>query len=312
MFTKRQEAELITSLQWRWEIPLKFAYLWDWSKNWENIAKKRWWWWINLIEKNLLSKRIQDFLKSFDNKTKINVIDLGCWDWLPILPVLEELKKQNIKFRYIPLDISQDLLDTAEKNIGSQYDCEIKQILFDFELWNFSEITYDLKEDWYSNFLCFLWSTIWNFSDKNRVLSNMRDSMWIDDFLLIGVEMTNFSKVNKLLSHYQWNLVEDFLYFIPNIINIDKKLTEYKSIWNDNKNQVEVWISLDKDQKIKIWKDSFTMEKWDQILLARSTKFNEWTLTKLLSDSWFRTEILTTTSDRWYVLSLLQPTRYSV
>jgi len=312
MFTKRQEAELITSLQWRGEIPLKFAYLWEGSKNRENIAKKRSWWWINLTEKVLLSKRINDFLKSFENKEKINVFDVWCWDGLPILPILDELNKNGVKFRYVPLDISQELLDIAEKNIQSRYDCEIKKILFDFELWNFSETTYDLKIWGYSNLLCFMWSTVWNFWDKNRVLSNMRDSMWIDDFLLIGVEMTNFSKINKVIQHYQWDLIERFHYFIPNQINIIKEDTNFIATWNDKDNQIEARIIINKNQNVKIWKYNFILEKDEQILVWRSTKFNERSFTKLLSDSWFRTELLTTTSDRSYVLSLLQPTRYSV
>ena len=312
MFTKRQEAELITSLQWRWEIPLKFAYLWDGAKNRETIAQKRWKRWINLYEKSLLTKRVQDFLKSFNNKEKINIFDLWCGDWFPIMPILDELREQNISFRYVPLDISQEMLDLAESNVKSKYNCEVKKVLFDFELGNFSDITYSFKSWWYSNLLCFLWSTIWNFSDRNRVLTNMRDSMGNDDFLLIWVEMTNFAKINKIIPHYEWELVEKFLYYIPWIIGIKREESKYKVVWNDKENQIEIRISINNDQKLLVNKESFMIEKDEQILISRSVKFNEWTLTKLLSDTGFRTEVMTTTTDRWYVLSMVQPTRYSI
>lgn len=312
MFNKRQEAELITSIQGRGEIPLKFGYLGDGAKNWEAIAKQRSGGGINLSEYSLLKKRVRDFTESFKNKNKINVIDLGCGDGTPVFPILDELKKQNIKFRYIPLDISQEMLDIAESKIKQKYSCEIYKKLFDFELGNFSDITYDLKSDGYSNLLCFLGSTVGNFPDKGRVLANMRDSMGSDDFLIVGVEMTNFSKINKIIPHYQGKLIENFIYYIPSKIGITKKGTRYEANWNDKENQIEGWITILKDQKIRIGKETFKLEVDERILSVRSVKFNEWTFTKLLSDVGFRTELLATSEDRGYVLSIVQPTRYSV
>ena len=312
MFTQRQVAELITSIQGRGEIPLKFNYLGDGAKNWAAIAKKRMGGGINATEKNLLTKRVKDFLESFENSTKLNIIDLGCGDGTPIIPILDELKNQKITFRYIPLDISQEMLDLAEKTIKTKYSCEVKKALFDFELGNFSDLTYGLKADGYSNLLCFLGSTVGNFSDKNRILTNMRDSMGSDDFLIVGVEMTNFSKINKLMPHYTDALVQNLMYFVAEKIGVNKRQTTYEATWNDKESQVECWMKVNKDQEIKLGGDKFKLEKDEKILLARSVKFNEWTFTKLLSDVGFRTELLTTTKDRGYVLSMVQPTGYSV
>ena len=104
----------------------------------------------------------------------------------------------------------------------------------------------------------------------------------------------------------------DFLYYIPEIIGINRKDTLYNVSWNENKNQVEVRMILKKDVDVKIGSEKFKLEKGEQILLGISVKFTEWTLTKLLSDVGFRTELLTTTEDRGYVLSMVQPTRYSI
>jgi uncharacterized SAM-dependent methyltransferase len=313
MLTKRQEAELVTSIQGRGEVPLKFSYLGEGAQNWVAIAKKRSGGGINSTEANLLKKRIQDFVESFENKEKINVIDIGCGDGTPILPVLNELKRQNVQFRYIPLDISAEMIDVAEKTVLQNFsNCEVKKVVLDFELGNFSDVTYELKTGGYSNLLCFLGSTVGNFSDRNRVLTNLRDSMGTGDFLLVGVEMTNFSKVTKLISHYTNQEVESLLFNIPSEIGVKKSAITYEVEWNDKENQIECWMILKDDQKIKVGNDSFVLENDEKILLARSVKFNEWTFTKLMSDVGFRTELLTTTKDRGYVLSLVQPTRYNV
>lgn len=313
MFTKRQEAELITSLQGKGEIPLKFNYIGAGAKRWNAIAKKRAGGGINSMEAQLLVKRGRDFLNSFSSIKKINVIDIGCGDGVPVLPLLEELSKNKVEFRYVPLDISSELLDTAEKMITHKYkNCEVKKILLDFELGNFSDITYDLKSDGSSNLLLFLGSTLGNFSDKHRVLTNLRDSMSSDDFLIVGVEMTNFSKINKIIPHYTGKIVEDLVSTVPFQIGIKKGTTKYEVLWNDKESQIEMWMALGKDQKVKIGANAFILEKEERILLARSMKFNEWTFTKLISDVGFRTEMLVTSKDRGYVLSMVQPTRYSV
>lgn len=312
MFNKRQEAELVTSIQGRGEVPLKFAYLGEGAENWHRIAKERSGGGINYAETRLLLQRVRDFLGSFKKLQKVNIIDVGCGDGTPVFPVLDELKKQEINFRYVPLDISPEMLDIAEKNIKDKYKCEIKKILLDFELGNFSDITYNLKSDGSSNLLLFLGSTLGNFSDRNRVLTNIRDSMGSDDFLIVGVEMTNFSKIHKIIPHYTTKSVLDLIFTIPSKIGIAKNAIRYEAKWNEKESQVECWITLKKDQKVKVGSSSFKLEKDERILLARSIKFNEWTFTKLMSDVGFRTELLTTATDRGYVLSMVQPTRYSV
>lgn len=311
MFTKRQEAELITSIQGRGEIPLKFNYLGEGAVKWQTIAKKRSKGGINSTETTLLDKKIKQVLESLDN-TKVNIIDIGCGDATPCYPILDELKKSKKEFRYVALDISPEMTKMAVKNISKKYACETKEVVLDFELGNFADITYDLKEQGYSNLLCFLGSTIGNFSDRNRVLTNLRDSMGSDDFLLIGVEMTNFSKIHKLIPHYLAKEAENLVYTVAKFIGINNTNSKYSVVWNEQKNQIEMWANVTKECKVKINKSKFSLEKDEKILLARSAKFNEWIFTKALSDAGFRTEFLTTTKDRSYIISMVQPTRYDV
>jgi hypothetical protein len=126
------------------------------------------------------------------------------------------------------------------------------------------------------------------------------------------VEMTNFSKINKLIPHYQGKMIEKFIYRIPRMIGIKKIDAVYEVNWNDKESQIEGWLSIKNDSKILIGQENFKLEKDERILTMRSVKFNEWTFTKLLSDVGFRTELLATSKDRSYVLSMVQPTRYCV
>jgi uncharacterized SAM-dependent methyltransferase len=314
LLTRKQEFELITAIKGRGEIPLKFQYLGEGSKNWDKIFRYRFKaGGISAIEFNLLKKKIKLFLDSYKNTKKVNVIDLGCGNGIASYPVLEELQNQKIKFTYIPIDISKDLLSLAVKNVKAKFkNVECKAFQLDFESGNFSDVIYELKEGGSANLLLFLGSTLGNFSDRNRILTNFRDSMSSDDYLIIGVELTNLCKINKILPYYRGKLTQDFLYFIPEKIGIKRKDTIFDVSWNELKKQIEARMILKKDVEVKCGSEKFILEKGEQILLGISVKFTEETLTKLLSEVGFRIELLTTTEDRGYTLSMVQPTRYSI
>ncbi|MFH0906334.1 MAG: L-histidine N(alpha)-methyltransferase [archaeon] len=314
MFTKRQESELITAIKGRGEIPLKFVYLGKGANLWDEIAKfrakknKG----INQMETDLLQKRVNNILSSYSNLKKINIIDIGCGNGYPTVPVLDALYKNKIPFRYVAVDISKEMLDIAEKNLKQKYkNIEIKKYQIDFESGNFSDITYELKQDGSSNLLFFLGNTVGNQSDIGRVLSNFRDSMTSEDYLIVGVELTNTARVNKIIPHYDKKILGEILCRIPKSIGINDNNSEYFVIWNDKLSQIEVRLKLKKDITVQIGDYKFILEKDEQILICRSAKFSDWHFNKIFSDVGFRTELLTTNKDSSYILNMVQPTRYN-
>lgn len=313
MFTKKQEFELLTAIKGRGEIPLKFAYLGEGAYNWEAIAKERAKkGGINLIEGKLLSQRTEDFLRKYQGITQLNVIDVGCGDGSPTYPILEKLNEKKIKFNYVPVDISEEMLNLAEKRIKKDFGVESHKILLDLDSGQFSDKIYSLRKKGTANLLLFLGSTLGNFSDMNRVLSNILESMSSEDYLILGMEMTNLVKAEQLIPHYTNEMVSRLLYFIPNKIGLNNKNSEMVVSWNANENRIEIKLKLKREADIKIGEESFALRKDELVLLARSTKFTEWTFTKLLSDAGFRTELLTTSEDRGYTISMIQPTRYAI
>lgn len=313
MFTKKQEFELLTAIKGRGEIPLKFAYLGEGAYNWVAIAQERAKkGGINLIERKLLSSRTEDFLRNYEGVSQVNVIDIGCGDGAPAYPILEKLNEKKIKFNYVPVDISEEMLNLAEKKIKKDFKVDSNKILLDLDSGQFSDKIYSLRKEGTANLLLFLGSTLGNFSDMNRVLSNILESMSSEDYLIIGMEMTNLVKAEQLVHHYTADIVLNLLKFIPNKIGFNNTNSEMVVNWNSNENRIEVRLKLKKDVLVKVGSESFTLKKDELILVARSAKFTEWTFTKLLSDAGFRTELLTTNEDRGYTLSMIQPTRYSI
>lgn len=314
MLSKRQEAELVTAIQGRGEIPLKFAYLGKGASNWDKIANQRTEdGGINSAEAILLKKRIEDFVSTLSTEKGINIIDIGCGNGLPVLPILKYLVDKNIKFTYVPLDISLEMQNLAIVTITKEFPgTESKPFQLDFELGQFSDIMYDLKKNGSVNLMLFLGSTLGNHSDLGRVLTNFRDSMTSKDYMIVGVELTNLVKAQNIVNHYQGESIENFVFFTLDYLNVSRKDYKLDVTWNAQENQIEMRALLQKDINLEIAEERFTLKKGENILLARSRKFSESIVTKLFSEVGFRTELLTTGEDRGYLLTMVQPTRYSI
>ncbi len=309
--TTRQEAELVTAIQGRGEVPLKFAYLGEGAGNWNEIANERTEkGGINSAEGLLLNKRINDFLSTLYTTNGVNLIDIGCGNGMPVYPIINELLSRNIKVTYVPMDISREMLDLANNNVTKDFGIECKSIMMDFELGQFSDVMYEIKQNGAVNLMLFLGSTLGNHSDLNRVLSNFRDSMTSKDYLILGVELTNLSKVNKLIPHYENSHVIKLVTHTLKYLNISDY--EYTASWNERYSQIEMRAKITKPVEVSMANEKFVLQEDESILLARSIKFTEYTATKLLSEVGFRTELLTTSEDRGYLLTMIQPTRYSV
>lgn len=316
MFSHSQKSELITAIKGRGEIPLKFAYISkEGTSRWDKIANirssedvKG----INSIEGNLLNAKVNDFLNSFKNLDKLNIIDIGPGNGYPVMPLLQPLKELGVKFRYVPVDISNEMLDLAVKNIKKEFpDIEIRPIQLDFELGNFAEETYRLREGGFQNLMLFLGSTLGNQSDRSRVLTNFRDSMTSDDFLIIGVELVNLNKIDKILKHYQGKDVADLVFTVAEDIGIKQSDGKFEIFFNNEKHQVEIYFHFNKNIKVTFEGDDISFEKDDKLLLAHSHKFTEWIFAKVLSEAGFRLELMTTSSEKGYSLIMCQPQRFN-
>ena len=54
----------------------------------------------------------------------------------------------------------------------------------------------------------------------HRLLSNLLESMSSEDYLILGMEMTNLVKAEQLIPHYTTEIVLNLLNFIPNKITL--------------------------------------------------------------------------------------------
>ncbi|MFA6252169.1 MAG: L-histidine N(alpha)-methyltransferase [Candidatus Paceibacterota bacterium] len=313
--SKTQELELLSSLESRAESPLKFGYIGDGYDKWVKIAQKSRENHDLEFEEDLLKKDSLPFIfREINEKTEtVNIIDFGCGDGIPMFPIFEYLIGTGIKdINYIPVDISWAMLEGATKNIKEKFDSiNITPILFDFEKGEIIEKILQIsRNETTHNYFFLLGNTIGNFDNTEKVLSNLKMSMFSDDYLVIGNQISNLINTSKIIKYYQEK--EKFEFFIRILQNYGMKCNpeEYTIRWNEKKKQIEGFLVLSEDKKVTIAERTLNFEKGEEILLFISKKYIEESIVEMLNKAGFRIDLFTTNKKKDNCIISVSPTRY--
>jgi uncharacterized SAM-dependent methyltransferase len=316
--TERQEYELLAAISARGEIPVKFVYLGEGAMRWDAVYKD-----VSHSEGTtnsemmLMMSHIKSFLQAFEHTggKGLNLVDLGCGNGLPAIEIIKEMQKQGLNnVNYVSVDLSQEMLELASKNIKIELpDIQITELQLDFESESLASQLLDIKQRTkLPNLLINLGNTLGNYVNVNSVLVNFLQSMTLDDYLIVGNGLVNDQNPQKILSGYlDVQALENSMTALPRELSLYNEKDDYKVLWNPTQHRVEARIRLNENKQLSLAKQSITMEAGDEILIMQSRKYTESSLTKLLSNVGFRTELLTTNRNRSYILAMIQPTRYS-
>ncbi len=317
ILSEQQEAEFFTSISGKGEVPLKFDYItpegsqgWIDTVNTERAIKSDT---VASSEYTLLEENSLFFFSKFGEAKGVNIIDLGCGDGTAAVPIIERALKEKKKVRYVPVDISKGLLDAASKTVEQKFlKIEIKKVLLDFDLGGFPQLNAELRANGYVNLMCFLGSTLGNFSNTERLLSNFRDSMSSKDYLIIGIQLANLLKIEKMLEFYRSEPVRKLTFSLLKAYGVTREIGKFDLTFNEKLSQVESRFTLNKEYKLKIGNEMVSLEKGEALLLFRSIKFGQWNLQKLMSDVGFRIDTVKTNDNASYEIIMCQPLRYLV
>lgn len=313
--TDRQQYELLTAISARGEIPLKFVYLGDGAHLWDDLYRSaEHSSGIGNEEMSMLMARIESFLQVYSGAKGINLIDLGCGNGSPAIEILKKLREKDLSINYVSVDLSQEMLTLASKNIREELpETKITELLFDFENESLTSQLLAIKQKTQlPNLLINLGNTLGNYVNVTGVLTNFLQSMTLEDYLIVGNGLVNDQNPQKILATYIDVEVQKEIIVKPaRELGLFTDKDDYRVFWNPTEHRVEARIKLNESRALSLAGQTVTMEYGDEILIMPSRKYTEASLTKLLSGVGFRTELLTTNRNRSYILAMVQPTRYS-
>ncbi len=191
LYSEAQIYDIVTNLEIHHEIPRQYNYFDGGAGNWDKYAQRL------LGEENpnvlnstlkLISKNggyTDDLLKRYE---KINIVDIGVGNALPVRQLLEYLLEKGKLGRYIAIDISAEMLQIARRNIKKWFNGAVS--FEDYEL----DINYDrfanilaeeyIKEKNSANLVLLLGGTLCNMRAPEGALKTIHDSMGVNDFLI--------------------------------------------------------------------------------------------------------------------------------
>lgn len=193
IYNDRQILDIISSLEIHNEIPFQYTYFNGGAEYWDKYANRLFednlpstlTSTINLLSLNL--KYIESLIKNY---RRVNIVDVGVGNALPARDLLQYLLDKGVLGRYIALDLSDSMLQIAEKNVHDWFDDQVgfegyvKDINYDrFNDTMTGELLSAGAENTITIVLLF-GGTIHNLRAPHEALRLIHDSMRPNDILL--------------------------------------------------------------------------------------------------------------------------------
>jgi len=284
LFNDRQVLDIISNLTVHKEIPHKYSYVDNGADAWDS--------WVtglahddtpNMIHNslNLVSDSLHSIDSLLDSGEKVNVIDLGVGNAIPVKDLVGHLLKKDVLNRYIAIDISQKMLDIAEKNLKSWYgdDFSYEGYVRDFSYQYFDDlIVKDQLNDQdhkVVNLVLLFDATPLNFRDPADALRVIYGSLAERDLLVFTYKPD--TEASRKYFDFGSDKEKPGLPLkerhIPDLLNIDSSLYDVETGFNEKKRMRYIRIRLNTTIEIK-FKFANTirkvvLEKGETILLWR-------------------------------------------
>lgn len=199
LYGTQQVADIVANLDTYREIPLQYSYFDGGANYWDKYAAKMYEEAVpNTLNNNvqLLDSNYKNIDRLIGKHQRVNVIDLGVGNALPVKNLLGNLLDKGILNRYIGIDISKDMLKVAERNIRKWYGDKINVETYarDIGRESFSDL---LVDDYFTdgikeaplNMVLLFGGTINNFRNPHDVLRLVNNSMAADDLFVSSMKL---------------------------------------------------------------------------------------------------------------------------
>jgi dimethylhistidine N-methyltransferase len=146
-------------------------------------------------EFEILSMQSKQIIEALEFSGAFNIVELGAGDGFKTFKLLEYLVHANVDFHYIPIDISQEAIDSLTKRLKEK----LPTLKIHPKVGDYFEILKDNRKSEYQSLLLFLGGNIGNSQEDKakELLQLFHKNMKVGDKLLIGFDI----KKNPIVIH---------------------------------------------------------------------------------------------------------------
>lgn len=266
-------------------------------------------------EMEIFSLQTKEIFSAFEaDSSDFDLIELGAGDGTKTSVLVKYFLEKNLKFRYVPIDISAEALNFLTEKFHREcpaLDIQTEQGDYFKTLETFSKLS-DKKK-----IILFLGSNIGNFSEDRALafFKELRETMNERDFLFIGFDLHKNPKTilnayddsQGVTSKFNLNLLKRINRELGADFNIEE-FSHYAS-YHPLERAARSFLISRKDQVVTIecLGKSFEFKKWEPIYMEVSQKYNEVMIEDLARKSGFTVKRNFFDENRFYTNSLWKP-----
>ncbi len=263
-------------------------------------------------EKQILEKYSGE-IASFLESEPCNIVELGCGDGVKTMLLLEKLIELNIKFSFVPLDISKAAVEFLIGNLKKEYGeipFEVKGLVAEY----FQGLSWLAENASDKNLVLFLGSNIGNF-DKSMALRFLRH-LWYSlndgDLLLVGFDL----KKDLDVLYYAYNdsegVTKEFNFNVLDRINLNlggdfkRENFQHQGLYSVVTGAMESYLISTVSQTVTIKElgKSFDLKPWEPIHMEYSYKYQQSDIEELAAGAGFEI-VKGFTDDKGYFIDSL-------
>jgi L-histidine N-alpha-methyltransferase len=242
---------------------------------------------LTRAEMDIFQTQKNEILSIFQStNSAFNLIEFGAGDGSKTKVLLKHFQNKSADFTYLPIDISQNVLDQLMDTLNQEIpDLKTNALQGDY----FEALSQLDKSNHARNIVMFLGSNIGNFTPDGAVafLSDIREKIFKDDLLFIGIDLKK--NPHDILSAYNdsQNVTKEFnLNLLRRInrelgANFDVDTFIHYPTYNPINGECLSTILSKKEQEVTIADQNFHFEMWESIHTEISRKYSEKQITKL-------------------------------
>ncbi len=248
-------------------------------------------------EYSILEKNAPSILKPFTGTKPFDLVEFGAGDGKKTKLLINHLVKSQFPFRYIPIDISGDILSLLEKDLKFNYpNISIKPIEKDY----FKALEEINQNDQNPKLVLFLGSNIGNLKTQESLefLHQLHTRMHSGDGLLLGVDLKKdpqtilnaYNDREGITRAFNLNLLKRINIELDG--NFELETFYHYPVYDPDTGTAKSFLVSKIDQSVELKKIDklITFQKGEPIFLEISQKYEIKTLHDWASQTGFRVE----------------------
>jgi uncharacterized SAM-dependent methyltransferase len=314
LYTTKQIFDIISSVDIYREIPLQYSYFNSGAERWDQYVKR-------LMDEttpnsltntiDLLNLNLEYFDTLLEPYSKINFVDIGVGNAMPVRPLLEHFRKTGKLKRYIGLDISRELLGIAEQNLRNWFgdDFPVETYVRDINYERFDDLlvgeSFGPESSTTANVALFLGGTLNNFRRPDHPLTTIHDSMGKRDLLLFTKKLDTERSRRYFDFTAPGNLEFDL---VLRLLNVDSSYYTIEQFFDENKMARQIQVRFNVAISIEFELDGnkcrLDLNKGDSVLIGRARHQSAIETIKQFDENGFELLQASRSKDQDYLLTL--------